>query len=193
MTDKFTMKQKYIFVIWFIGLSIPFSYMMGTHSLSLNSSKNENIKSLVKSESLEKWSKLHFLGGDCGCSENIFNSLMKRSSSPDINEQVFIIGKNEKWSNELIKKGYVVSMGEMDEFSKKYAINAVPQLTILDAKKNILYSGGYTSKRGPASKVEDQEIYKDIKDKNHASERPIFGCLNGSINRKNADPLGVKY
>ena len=168
--------------------------MMGTHTLSLNSSKNENIKSLVVEDSKsKKWSKLHFLGGDCGCSENIFNSLMSRSPEVDINEQVFIIGNNVKWFQELSKKGYNVTSGAMDEFSKKYSIDAVPQLSVLDENKNILYSGGYTSKRGPASAVEDQIIYNDLKAKHKAEERPIFGCLNGTVNRKNADPLKIKY
>lgn len=188
------MKQKYIFGIWFIVLSIPFSYMMGTHTLSLKSSKNASIKSLVKNDAVsKKWSKLHFLGGDCGCSENIFNSLIKRSPEVDVNEQVFIIGKNEKWFMELKKQGYNVTTGAMDEFSRKYSINAVPQLSVLDEKKNILYSGGYTTKRGPASTVEDQSIYRELKDKHKAEERPIFGCLNGTVNRNNADPLKIKY
>lgn len=141
----------------------------------------------------QKWSKLHFLGGDCGCSENIYNSLMKRKPSAEIYEQVFVIGKNDKWVNDLKAQGYNVTNGDMDIFSKKYAINAVPQLSILDNKKNILYSGGYTAKRGPASTVEDEQIYQELKNKHESKERPIFGCLNGSINRKNADPLKLKY
>ena len=188
------MKQKYIFAFWFIALSIPFSYMMGTHTLSLHSSKNENIKSLVQNTADEKkWNKLHFLGGDCGCSENIFNSLMSRPPETDVNEQIFIIGKNDKWFIKLKEHGYKVSIGPMDEFSKKYSINAVPQLSVLDDKKNILYSGGYTTKRGPASAVEDQSIYRELKNNQKTEERPIFGCLNGTVNRKNADPLNIKY
>lgn len=168
--------------------------MMGTHSLSLLSSKNDGIKELIDSKNAqEKWSKLHFLGGDCGCSENIYKSLMNRKPNPKINEQVFVIGKNDPWVMNLKKHGYSVTNGGMDDFSKRYSINAVPQLSILDDKKNILYSGGYTTKRGPASTVEDEKIYQELKEKNKSIERPIFGCLNGSINRKNADPLNLKY
>jgi thioredoxin-related protein len=188
------MKKYSIFVLWFALLSIPLSYMMGMHSLSLNPSKKETLKSLVNSKaSSNKWSQLHFLGGDCGCSENVFKSLMKRKPASDINEQVFIIGKNDQWIKSLKEKGYFVINADMDEFVKKYSINAVPQLSIFDNKNNLLYSGGYTSKRGPASIVEDRLIYQELKEKQETSERPIFGCLNGSINRKNADPLKIKY
>jgi thioredoxin-related protein len=119
--------------------------------------------------------------------------LMKRKPASDINEQVFIIGKNDQWIKSLKEKGYFVINADMDEFVKKYSINAVPQLSIFDNKNNLLYSGGYTSKRGPASIVEDRLIYQELKEKQETSERPIFGCLNGSINRKNADPLKIKY
>jgi hypothetical protein len=187
------MKSKIIFFTWFALLSVPLTFMMGSHSLSLNSSKNANIKDLVGESNKNLWSKLHFLGGDCGCSENIYKSLMKRSPSQEINEQVFIIGKNPRWSEDLAKKGYKVINGEMDEFVKKYSINAVPQLSILDDKKNILYSGGYTTKRGPASSVEDEIIYKEIKEKKSSKERPIFGCISGTINRNNTDLFKIKY
>ncbi len=188
------MKSKLFFALWFALLSIPLTYMMGSHSLSLVPSKNEGIKKLVDPKlAQEKWTKLHFLGGDCGCSENIYKSLMTRKPDPEIHEQVFVIGKNDKWMADLKKQGYLVLNGDMEEFAKKYSINAVPQLSILDAGKNILYSGGYTTKRGPASKVEDEIIYNELKNKHKSAERPIFGCLNGSINRKSADPLNLKY
>lgn len=133
------MKPKIFFALWFALLSVPLSYMMGSHTLSLISSKSEGIKNLVDQKmAAQKWSKLHFLGGDCGCSENIYNSLMKRKPSAEIYEQVFVIGKNDKWVNDLKAQGYNVTNGDMDIFSKKYAINAVPQLSILDNKKNIL-------------------------------------------------------
>jgi hypothetical protein len=188
------MKFHSIFIIWFIVLSIPLTYMMGTHSLSLKSSRSTAIKQLVDAKKgANKWSELHFLGGDCACSENVYQSLVKRLPKPEINEQVFIIGKNELWKEGLSKQGYQIQMGSMDEFEKKYSIKAVPQLTILDQDKNLLYSGGYTTKRGPASIVEDEVIVRELKDKKKADERPIFGCLNGSVNRKNADPMGIKY
>lgn len=188
------MKPKILFALWFALLSIPLSYMMGTHSLSLVSSKNKRIRDLVDQKWTKgKWSKLHFLGGDCGCSENIYKSLMARKPSLETYEQVFIIGDNNKWVNDLKKQGYLVVSGDMENFAKNYSINAVPQLSILDDKKNILYSGGYTAKRGPASVIEDEKIYQELKNKHEAKERPIFGCLNGSINRKNADPFKLKY
>lgn len=112
---------------------------MGSHSLALMPSKNESIKFLVKDDlASTKWTKLHFLGADCGCSENIFKHLMARTPQKDINEKIFLIGKNDLWSKELKIKGYEVHEGKMDEFSKKYSINAVPQLSILDEKKTVL-------------------------------------------------------
>lgn len=165
---------------------------MGMHSLSLNSSKSENLKSLVSLES-KKWNKLHFLGADCACSKQIYESLKKRKPESDINEKIFIIGKNDLWVKTLKDRGFDVTNSDMDTFSKKYSINAVPQLTILDSEKKILYSGGYTTKRGPASVSEEATITEELKMKHTSVERPIFGCITGSINRKKTDPLNLKY
>jgi len=109
-------------------------------------------------------------------------------------ERVFIIGPNKNWESTLKEKGYDVISSDMDDFSKNYAINAVPQLTILDAEKNILYSGGYSNKRSPANaNNEESLIIDELKMKHSANERPIFGCITGSINRKKTDPLNLKY
>ncbi len=191
---RYEMKLIILFILWFVGLSVPLSYMMGIHSLSLIPSKNANIKNLILNQSAQKkWSQLHFLGADCECSKNIFNSLMNRSPLLDINEQIFVIGKNDLWIKQLKAKGYSVENGEMENFSKHFSINAVPQLSILDEKQNLLYSGGYTSKRGPASTVEDQSILAELIKHHTTQERPIFGCLNGSVNRRIADPMSLKY
>lgn len=190
------MKNRYFFALWFVLLSIPLTYMMGSHSLSLKPSKKETIKDLavtLPGKAGGLWSKLHFLGGDCGCSENVYKKLVSRRPAPDLNERIFIIGKNDQWAKNLKAQGYDVTTGSMDTFVKSYSINAVPQLSILDDQKNILYSGGYTSKRGPASAIEEDEIYKELKEKHKSLERPIFGCVNGSLNRQYADPLKLKY
>lgn len=185
------MKKYGLFLFWFVSLSIPATYMMGTHSLSLNSSKSNQLKSLATSQTT--WTKLHFLGADCGCSEDVFNSLKGRKPAMDIKEKIYVIGKNDLWVTTLRNQGFDVVSAEMDTFTKDYSINAVPQLTIIDDKKNILYSGGYTNKRGPASSIEDVQITKELKEKNHSPERPIFGCITGSINRMKSDPLKIKY
>ncbi len=186
------MKKYALFSLWFIALSIPASYMMGMHSLSLNPSHSDKLKDLAQSTST-KWTKLHFLGADCACSEQIYQSLVKRSPTKDMIEKIFVIGTNAQWVKSLKEKGFDVVESDMDSFSKTYSINAVPQLTILDDHKKILYSGCYTTKRGPASASEELTITDELKMNHSAIERPIFGCITGSLNRKKTDPLNFKY
>lgn len=167
--------------------------MMGTHSLSLKSSHSNTLKSLLTKSQTPKWSKLHFLGGDCACSENIYLSLLKRGPEKDLNEKVFIIGLNMLWEKKLKEKGYIVTSGTMDYFAKNFSITAVPQLSIFDERQNLIYSGGYTSKRSPSSESQDQQIVKELRKNHSANERPIFGCINGIKNRNQSDPFGIKY
>jgi thioredoxin-related protein len=183
--------KKVMFVLWFLLLSIPLSLTMGMHSLSLNASKNLNLNKLAEQKNA-KWTKLHFLGSDCACSEKVYSELLKRKPDTSNEERIFIIGKNEVWKTELLKKGFNVTEANMDEFEKIYSIKAVPQLVVVNENKKIIYSGGYAAHRNPAS-IEDEEIVQALKGKKSVDERPIFGCVSGSVNRKNSDPFKLKY
>ena len=165
--------------------------MMGSHTLSLKPSKSENLKEL-KSE--KSWTIMHFLNPECGCSEKVFKSLAARPpKTKNIEEKVFVLGKKPEWVSALKARGFSVVTDSMDHYSEKYQINAVPQLVIIDEDKRLHYSGGYSSKRGPASVVEDEVIYQEVVSNKSTVERPIYGCVNGSDNQKKTDLLGYKY
>lgn len=185
------MYLKIIVISWFILLSVPLSMMMGSHQLSLVSSTDTKIKNL--STTTTDYTKLHFVNPDCGCSEKVVQSLIERKSRKDVVEKVFILGKNETWFKNLSAAGYDITVGDKDEFSSLYKITAVPQLIILNSEKKILYTGGYSSRRGPASVVEDEQILKEVQLKQKTNERLIYGCVNGSEFQSKVDLLGFKY
>jgi thioredoxin-related protein len=187
------MWMKFLALIWFTVLSIPLSMMMGSHQLSLKSSKNPALTNLSATQS-KAWTIMHFVNPECGCSEKVVTSLKNRKAK-DIktSEQVFILGKNAQWEQNLKAAGYKVMTGKMDDFAEKYSISAVPQLVIINAQKEILYTGGYSSKRGPASIVEDEQIFQEVTAKKNSTERPIYGCVNGRKNQSDTDYVGSKY
>ncbi len=185
------MFTKLAFAFWFLALSIPFSMMMGSHTLSL---KPSNAKELVALKGQKTWTILHFLNPDCGCSERVFKSLVERKpKTQNVEEKVFVLGKKEQWVKALKEKGFTVVSDSMDHYSEKYKINAVPQLVIMDQSKAVKYAGGYSSKRGPASVVEDEKIFHELTKTKKTNERPIYGCVNGSDNQKKVDLVGYKY
>lgn len=186
------MWKNIIFAAWFIALGVPLTMTMGGHFLSLNPSKKDELRTLSTTKS--DWTIMHFVNPDCGCSERVVGSLLKRPAKTDgVSERVYVLGRNDAWVRDLSQRGYDVIEGKMDHFAEKYAINAVPQLVILSAEHVIRYSGGYTSKRGPASVVEDEDIFRSVKASANTTERPIFGCVNGKTNQKRADFVGAKY
>jgi thioredoxin-related protein len=183
------LKYKVIFIIWFLIISLPMISMMGNHFIVLRASKSE---SLLKLSEHNKYLILHFLGSDCACSESVYKKLALRSPLINRNEKIFIVGKNQKWESTLKKKGFNVETHPMDYFDNRYEIKAVPQLVIFD-KGKLAYSGGYTSSRSSKTDVDDEKIISEVLDKKLINERPIFGCISGSVNRKNVDPLNLKY
>jgi hypothetical protein len=190
----FIMKFYLLFALWFVGLSIPAIYLAGTHTFSLLPSSEKNLNSLLPEKKSQQMQVLHFLGVDCDCSKNVFSSLLKRSPDQTLIERVYLIGEEKNWEKQLRLKGYDVVVGNKEVFSTRFDIQAVPQLSVFNIDGRLIYNGGYTSKRGPSSIVEDQTIIAGLKKNEHEiKQRPIFGCLNGTKLQKSADPLGLKY
>lgn len=187
--EKPSMKSQIIVFIWFLALSVPLAYMMGIHTVPMKESHSPNLVK-IKSQELIVY---HFLGADCGCSESVVKSFFKRSPSRQYREKIFVLGSNEAWVKELKRKGYQVESESMDYYEKKFEIVAVPQLVAVKNGK-ILYSGGYSAKRNPSSEdVEDKKILGDLVKTHERNAYPVFGCINGTKNRKKADPMSVKY
>ncbi len=188
------MKSTFILAFWFIALSVPAIYLAGTHTFSLLPSNSQKLTELLPHKQSQKMQVLHFLGVDCDCSKNVVQALLKRTPDPSLTERVYLIGENKEWEKNLVQKGFDVVVGNKEEFSERFDIHAVPQLTVYGLGDRIIYNGGYTSKRGPSSLVEDQQIVGALKkNEQDIKERPIFGCINGTQLQKKADPLGLKY
>ena len=187
-------KEYFFFYTWFFIVGIPLSYMMGSHTFPWQASHAEGLTTLVN-EQPNQLTVLHFLSVDCDCSKAVFEKLISRNPRTNELEKVFIMGKNLSWEKQLRKKHYQIETNERDYFSTKLDIKAVPQLVIIKDRK-ILYSGGYSNVRAPASsQIEDEKIIAEISNKKSgtSSERPIFGCLTGRVERKIYDPLKLKY
>lgn len=187
-------KEYFFFYTWFFIVGIPLSYMMGSHTFPWQASHAKDLVTLAN-EKRNKLTVLHFLSVDCDCSKAVLEKLISRNPLINEDEKVFIMGKNLSWEEQLRKKQYQFETNERDYFSTKFDIKAVPQLVIIKDRK-ILYSGGYSNVRAPASsQIEDEKIIAEISNKKSgtSSERPIFGCLTGRVERKIYDPLKLKY
>ena len=177
--------------LWFTAVAIPIGYLMGFHQ----SFKNKVATKELGDNFAKNKSVLHMLGADCLCSQKVANYLLSRGPIKDLSEKIIIVGSNVKLLDSFKMSGFSVTEISADIASQKYAVSALPQMFVYSDNKNILYSGGYSQKRSPASK-EDYDDLKIINDafKGKKSEaRPIFGCAIGSKMQKEIDPLGLKY
>lgn len=177
-------------VIWFITLSVPLTYMMGSHTLSPHASSSKELLSLADFEKKKDINVIHFLGTNCDCSKEIYEYLLTNTISSDLNEKVIIIGEDLSWARELKNKNYTVEFFSEKDFSNKYDLNAFPQLTITNKNDEVIYNGGYKSGRSPASKIEYNEIIEYLKTKPNPSTRPIFGCLSSEKKQNEVNFFG---
>ncbi|AUN99406.1 hypothetical protein DOM21_03925 [Bacteriovorax stolpii] len=164
--------------------------MMGFHQPFKSTAKEKLLREKVNADN----SVLHLIGAYCTCSVKVVNHLVKRSPLNSISEKVIIIGENKDLLQQLKKGGYVVEELSSEVAYKNYSINVLPQMIIYE-KNNIKYSGGYSKKRSPASETdfEDVAIINNSFKNTKSEALPIFGCANGENNKKQMDPLKLKY
>lgn len=176
--------------LWFLAVAIPIGYQMGFHQAFKSSLDNKAIVELTNG----KRTVLHLIGADCQCSIKVVDHLAKRAPIKKINEKIIIVGNGPELVKKLSAAGFVVEQMAADLAYDRYSLKSLPQMMIYDSKK-VIYSGGYSNKRGPAN----EEDYDDLKIINQffqgisSESRPIFGCANGKEFRNQIDPFKLKY
>lgn len=193
MIKKYFSSKKFIYFLsasWAVAVAVPVGYMMGFHQPFKSTASEKLLREKVAAEK----SVLHLIGADCPCSVKVVNHLTKRSPLKKVQEKVIIIGVNPALASQLKTANYEVESMKEEEAYKRYSINVLPQMIVYKAD-NIVYSGGYSNERSPASESDflDVAIINKAFDGKKSDSLPIFGCANGSKNKKVMDPFKLKY
>lgn len=177
--------------IWvIIGLGF-FSVLNGRHMVQWNSypelinkiQSSQTVPALTPANS-NKLFLTHVLSQDCDCSKNLSEYLMSNERVLQGTEYiVFIESLDAKHSvqsfhlDKLKAKGFEVEMVSEDAI-KDLPNFGTPMLLVSNAKREVVYSGGYTShKILPKEKIYDLEILASLSGKGRTpSSLPIYGC-----------------
>ena len=175
--------------LWIVAVTIVMGRIGLLHNLSFFPDKNI----IAHKSTGPLWTMTHVLGKGCKCSDLVYKYLLKRGPSPDLVENVILLGEVPEYRSGLEKRGFRVTERNPREIASEKAVG-VPFLLITSAKGEGVYAGGYAS-----SMIEERTLLLDLKilhslrDGKNAAELPIFGCAVSQRMQKLIDPLELKY
>lgn len=151
--------------------------------------------SFVGESKENKWQIIHFLGGECQCSEYITEYLVKRGPSKEFNEKVVIFDDLKNFYSPLKDAGFDVEAHEYEKVDMDNKPDGIPLLVIANPGGKVEYEGGYDNRMlNPFSKIKDLEIAKKYKNgSDKVSRFPAYGCYMSSKYKKWMDPFQMKY
>lgn len=186
--------QLALFIGWVILLSVPLSYIVGSHFFALQTEKPTTLSAFVHPEDRKFWTLIHVLTEDCGCSKSVAEYLSKRHVMTHVAEHVLWVGDKNDVSASLEKIGFQVKALSQEEAVERFNIQSTPLLIVTNEQGQRLYEGGYGPRKpSPTSPFEEQSIVKKLQAGETVSAFPVFGCVIGSNLRNTLDPFHVRY
>jgi len=183
-------------VVWIVALGLIIAGLMTGHWVVLP--HPEVGESLTPTEpefsgsADAELTALHFLYADCPCSRRVLNHVLDRQTIAGVCEKIVLIGDDHTIRGLALSSGYQFEAVAADELKAQYGVEAAPLLVVTDPKANIVYSGGYTTrKQGPAI-LDVATITALTKGKSPAC-LPVYGCAVSQELQALVDPFGLKY
>ena len=184
-------KEKFLFILWFLLVSIPLSILMAQHNLAFKTHEKSFYLDGIKVRAETRFVFLHVLGANCGCSKKVSQYLESRVLSSHVQEKILIVEGSLENESELVKKGIEIERLTPEELKTKYGIESAPQLFVLNSDGRSLYAGGY--KKNEDTQFKDIEILASIEKGERPISYPVFGCAFGKKLKDQMDPLKFKY
>jgi hypothetical protein len=138
------------------------------------------------------WTLVHVLYGQCRCSEQTLEYLVKRGPKAHASEVVLLVGDNPEFAASARAAGFALTAVTAHELKARFNIETAPLLLVLDPSGAVRYAGGYTARKQGLD-YQDTEILETLQHGGAALELPPFGCAASRELQKLLDPIGIKY
>ncbi|MCD0461079.1 hypothetical protein [Roseiconus lacunae] len=181
---------------WATSLSIVTSALMVAHWITLpkpepGSSISPSLLTHVSSDD-RRLRVVHVNYLECPCSRRVVRHLIRREPLPDAIEKLLLVGEDQELQVLARSQGYAVESVTREELQSRFGLQSSPLMMVFDSESNLIYSGGYTSrKQGPA--FQDETIIKALIDGESVESLPVFGCAVSKDLQQLVDPLQLKY
>lgn len=133
----------------------------------------------------------HFLYGDCPCSRRVLKRVVAREPVTGARERIVFIGRDPELQRDAAAKGYAVDCVDPEQLQSKYGVESAPLLILTNENGEILYSGGYTSRKQGLD-VQDVELISRVVAGEPVEGLPLYGCAVSRSLKAIIDPLNLK-
>jgi len=143
-------------------------------------------------EQATAWMGVHVLYTECRCSQRVFDHLFSSKRIDALSEKILLVGADASIESRAIRSGFDVTVLTPAQLREQFALQSAPLLLVVNPAGEIVYSGGYTTrKQGPD--IRDIAIITSLMQDNAAQELPLYGCGTSAELQSMLDPLGIKY
>ncbi len=184
--------------LWAVGMTVIVSCLMVGHWVSLP--KPEVGQTLIPTTAISQpkvskempYTAFHFLYADCPCSRRVLTHVLDRAPVHGVAENLVIIGsKTEELAANALRQGFALDAVAEDELLGKYGVESAPLLVVVDQSGQIVYSGGYTSRKQGLD-YHDVNVLQALLDGEAVENFPLYGCAVSERLKDLVDPLGIK-
>ncbi|EQC46800.1 hypothetical protein M900_2559 [Bacteriovorax sp. Seq25_V] len=182
-----------IMATWLLVIIVVMSFMSSWHNLNFAEKKITNRAN--KFDKQAYYQLVHFLGGECQCSEYVVEYLVRRRPTPNTFEKVVIYEDRKNFKSKLEASGYRVELQTYEDLEKEDSPSGIPLLVIANPSGGVLYEGGYSNKLiNPFTEFQDLVKLEEVKKiKREIASMPAYGCAVSEKYKKWIDPLSLKY
>ncbi|MFO0722693.1 MAG: hypothetical protein U1E65_02840 [Myxococcota bacterium] len=185
---------KVAFWAWVPVVLVPSSYLLAAHLVPLPRPLLEDPTLASGVQSLGpagRWSAVHILYGECGCSRRVFDHLLARGPEPGFQESIVLVGDRPSFRERAVARGFQVLLLSEAQLEERFHVISVPMLVLADPRGEVRYAAGYTdTKQGPD--IADLRLMRGLAQGTPAEAKPIFGCAVSSALKDQLDPLGLR-
>lgn len=195
--------SRWFIPVWGVGVLLVTSSLMVGHWVTLpHPAAGENLPASVTTSLVANGQKddlqqdslvlaFHFLYGDCPCSRRVLRQVVQRTPIAGSRERVVLIGEDATMQAAASRVGFEVDVVTPPQLKSKYGVEAAPLLVVTNGDAEILYSGGYTSRKQGLD-ISDVSIITSIVAGDMVDGLPLYGCAVSKSLRAIVDPLNLK-
>lgn len=185
-----------ILAAWALSMLAMCTIMLARHLVPLPAQTSDDaalsqaLATQRPSERKLEWMAVHVLYGECGCSRRVARHLLASQRPQDTTELIVLVGDDPELRAKALARGFEVDVVSREELPRKYHLQSVPVLAVLDPLDRLRYVGGYTTrKQGPD--IQDLRILEELQSDRSIASLPLFGCAVSRSLQRVIDPTGL--
>lgn len=161
------------FVGWFLAIGVPMTLLAAKHWSPLPQPEHRTGPRPVSGA---RWTAVHVLVAECGCSRRLAKHLARRGPSDSVEESVLLVEPDPAVESSLTQAGWTVRVTTPEEASRETGAEGGPFLFVFGPDGSPGYAGGHGPRPGAPDSWRDADLMADAVAGRRPEALPVYGC-----------------